>query len=126
MRFKLVTPEKTLVDADVEAVYATTADGEVGILPRHVPLLSALDIGMLRFVRDGQPTPAAVMGGMLHTDGQEVIVLSESAELGDDIDKARAEAAKQRAEQRLASQEASVDSKRARMALHRAITRLKL
>jgi F-type H+-transporting ATPase subunit epsilon len=125
MRFKLVTPERTVVEADVEAVYATTTDGEVGILPRHVPLLSPLGVGLLRFVQNGQSMPAAVMGGVLHTDGTEVTVLAETAELGSDIDKARAQDAKKRAEQRLASRDASVDADRASMALRRALVRLK-
>lgn len=127
MKLSIVTPDRKVFEADdVEAVYAKTTDGEVGILQKHVPMVTPLDIGILRFVQNGEKRSLAIMGGILRTNGQEVSVLADAAELSDEIDSLRAEKAKERAEARLRQQSAEVDSTRAKMALTRSITRLKL
>lgn len=127
MKLKVVTPERIVFeDPDVEAVYANTVDGEVGILPKHVPLVTPLAIGVLRYVKAGQKEPIAVMGGLLRTNGKEVTILCEAAERADEIDALRAQHAKERAEARLKQQTNDVDVKRAKTALMRSVTRLKL
>ncbi|MEB3287900.1 MAG: ATP synthase F1 subunit epsilon [Vampirovibrionales bacterium] len=125
MKLKIVTPERVVLDEDVEAVYAKAVDGEVGILPKHIPMVTPLEIGSLSYVKAGQKVPAAVMGGLLSTDGYVVTVLSEASELRQDIDKLRAQQAKERAEARLREKAESVDFTRAERALARAAARLK-
>ncbi len=126
MKLKIVTPERVVLEADVEAVYGKTVDGEVGILPRHIPLIAPLDIGVMNYVKEGKKQPLAVMGGMLKTDGKEVLVLSDAAELGDEVDTARAQQAKERAEARLRQVGEEVDTLRAQHSLSRALVRLGL
>ena len=126
MKLKIVTPERMVLEADVDAVYANAIDGEVGILPKHVPMVTPLSIGVLSYVQSGQKQPAAVMGGVLSTDGKTVTILSDSAELSSEIDKVRAQQAKERAEARLKEKTADWDQARAERAFARALLRLKI
>lgn len=126
MQLKIVTPERVVLDTTVDAVYATAVDGEVGILPKHVPLVTPLSIGVLSYVKDGQKHPAAVMGGLLSTDGESVTILSDIAELSGQVDTARAQLAKERAEARLREHNSAVDMGRANSSLARAMVRLKI
>lgn len=126
MKLKIVTPERVVLEADdVEAVYAQTVDGEIGILPKHVPLVTPLAVTVLRYVRQGRKQVAAVMGGILRTNGDEVSVLSDTAELSEEIDVARARQAQERAEARIRQQAADIDLNRAKAALSRSIVRIK-
>jgi F-type H+-transporting ATPase subunit epsilon len=126
MKLKIVTPERVVYEEDgIEAVYANTVDGEVGILPRHVPLVSPLAVGVLRFVKAGKKEPVAVMGGLLNTNGEEVTILSDAAELAEQIDVVRAKDAQSRAEALMKQKSEGVDTQRAQLALTRSITRIK-
>lgn len=126
MRLKIVTPERVVFEDEVEAVYAKAVDGEIGILPKHIPMITPLEIGSLSYVKAGHKEPAAVMGGLLSTDGFNVTVLSEASELKTDVDKMRAEQSKERAESRLREKAETLDTERAQRALARALTRLKV
>lgn len=127
MKLKIVTPERVVVDEDgVEAVYGKAADGQIGILPKHVPLVTPMGIGVMHYVKAGQKEPLAVMGGLLRTDGETVVVMSDAAEKSSDIDAARAQSAKQRAEARLHEKKDKVDIQRAQRALARSVVRLSL
>jgi F-type H+-transporting ATPase subunit epsilon len=126
MNLKIITPHKTLIDEAVDSVTAVTIDGEIGVLPNHIPLVSPLDIGVLKFVQNGQTKKVAVMGGVFSTDGKITTVLSDAAEFSDEIDAARAQHAKERAEARLREKAASVDVRRAELSLAKALVRLKL
>ncbi len=127
MRLKIVTPERVVLEeSDIEAVYAHTIDGDVGILPKHVPLVTPLDISVLRYVKAGQKEPVAVMGGVLRTNGKVISVLTNAAELSGEIDVARAQQAKERAEAELRQETAQTDFTRAKLALMRSLVRLKL
>jgi F-type H+-transporting ATPase subunit epsilon len=126
MRLKIMTPDRVLIDQDVEAVYAMAIDGSIGILPKHIPMVTPLAIGLLSYVVQGGPKePLAVMGGMLSTDGQTVTVLSDAAERGNEIDVARAQQAKARAEAELRQKQEHYDATDVDQALSRAVTRLK-
>jgi F-type H+-transporting ATPase subunit epsilon len=125
MQLKILTPERIVLEESVEAVYAVTEDGEIGILPRHVPLVTPMSIGVLRYVKEGQKTPVAVMGGVLHTDGEKVSILSDSAELASEIDAVRAQHAKERAEAEIRQQASQRDAQEAEAALARSLARLK-
>ena len=124
MRLKIVTPERLVFDDEVDAVYAQATDGQVGVLPRHVPLVTPLSVGVLRYVKAGSKKPAAVMGGLLSTNGREVTILTDAAELGEEVDRVRAEEALKRAEARVSQHSGDVDMTRAQQALERARTRL--
>lgn len=127
MKLKIVTPERVVVEEDsVEAVYSKSVDGQIGILPKHVPLVTPLDIGLLHYVKEGQKQPLAVMGGLLRTDGEEVVILSDAAEKTSDIDVVRAQNAKQRAAARLQEKNDTTDVGRAQRSLARANARLAL
>lgn len=124
---EIYTPDKLLLSKEVESVVATSVDGEFGVLYGHVPLLTSLDIGEIRF-RDGKQVEyGAVAGGFAEVTGKKVTILAEAAELARHIDVDRAERAKERAEQRgKQMHEEHVDYMRAEISLKRAILRLKI
>jgi len=101
-------------------------EGEFGVLPNHVNLLSALAIGALRFDAGGKRQHVFISGGFAEVSNNTVTVLAEAAELAEDIDQARAQAAKERAEKRLAEKTDKVDITRAEAAMKRAGARLYL
>jgi F-type H+-transporting ATPase subunit epsilon len=123
----LVTPERELWSGDAEMVVARGAEGELGILAGHAPLLIRLAIGPLRIRTDGSEVRAAVDGGFLHVTSEEgttrVDVLATHAELADEIDRSAAEArleeARRRAEER-------GDDEAARIELRKALVRVDL
>ena len=127
MDLKIITPERIILDAEVEAVYAYGLEGRFGILPKHTPMVSLLSIGVLCYFIGGVRHCAAIIGGVLKTDGQQVVVLSEAAELGEEVDVLRAQQARKRAEEQLQAKakETGVDVGKAELALARALTRLK-
>ena len=123
---EVVTAEHAVFSEDVDMVTVPGIDGELGILPHHAPLLTALSFGEL-LVRQGQvETSIAIGGGFLEVRPDKVVVLADMAERVEEIDLARAEAARKRAEERLALGPAVADLVRAEAALHRAETRLRV
>ncbi|MDR1856763.1 MAG: F0F1 ATP synthase subunit epsilon [Desulfovibrio sp.] len=124
LHLDVVTPDRTVVSAEAEMVVCAGVLGEFGVLPNHVSLLSALKIGALRYRVNGKDEYVFVSGGFADVNNNLVTVLAESAEMAADIDTARAEAAKRRAEERLAHRDEKVDATRADAALHRAVMRL--
>ena len=126
-RLEIVTPERKVYSEDVEFVVVPGSEGEIGFLPGHSPLASSLKIGVLRITRDGgKPLRIAITGGFVEVMDSRVTVLTNAAEREDEIDRKRAEAAKERAEQRLAARAADLDLMRAELALKRALNRLSL
>lgn len=125
--FEIVTPDKMLF-ATEEAAYVgfRALSGNLGLKAKHVPIIATMDIAPLKveFV-DGTEKVFAVCGGFLEMKDNKCTVLATIAEPGDDIDRARAEAAKERAEARLSSKKEDLDVNRASLALKRAVTRLK-
>ncbi|RRD71798.1 MULTISPECIES: F0F1 ATP synthase subunit epsilon [unclassified Desulfovibrio] len=126
LQLEVVTPDKTVVSSAVEMAVCPGVEGEFGVLPKHVSLLSALKIGGLRYRIDGRDEYVFISGGFADVNNDVLTVLAESAELAQDIDTARAQAARERAEKRLAQQDDRVDVARAEAALSRAVTRLSL
>jgi F-type H+-transporting ATPase subunit epsilon len=127
MQANVVTPDGSVFDGQVEMVSVKTTEGELGILPNHLPLVAPLAIGAVRIKADSNVQLIAVSGGFMEVRRDEVNILAESAELPSDIDVARARAAKERAERRLAqAKKDNLDFKRAEMALKRAINRLEI
>lgn len=125
-RLDIVTPEKVVFSEEVEFVVAPGVEGELGILPAHAPLVSALKIGVLRVQNGGENIKMAVTGGFVEVKNSRVVVLADTAERADEIDIERAEAAKQRAEERISSSTPDVDLARAELALQRSLIKSSL
>ena len=125
---EVVTPERVAYSGQVASLQAPGSEGSFGVLAGHVPLLTSLQIGRLRFVEEGgSEVQMAISGGFVEVGREQVAVLAETAERVEEIDVARAEAARQRAEERLArAQEERVDVARAQAALARAINRIRV
>ena len=128
-QLEVVTPSKQVVSEEVELASVPGSEGAFGVMANHAPLLSTLATGEMRYEVDGQLTRLAISGGFCEVSNNVMTVLAESAEKTDDIDVQRALKAKERAEKRiqeaLAGQE-KIDLARAKAALARALTRLKL
>jgi F-type H+-transporting ATPase subunit epsilon len=123
---EVVTPEKTLLKELVDIVVAPGEEGEFGVLPNHIPFLSKLKVGELRF-RVGTATRfIAIMGGFAEVLPDHVTVLATAAEEATQIDVIRAKAARERAERRLREAKDRYDFTRAQAALQRALARLRI
>lgn len=129
IKLEVVTPEKAVVDEDVQMVIAPGALGEFGVLSGHTTFLTTLKVGIIRYTdADGKEQYVFVSGGFTEALPDKVTVLAESAERRQDIDLARAKDALQRAEKRLAEDRSKeeFDFGRANAALERALQRIKL
>jgi F-type H+-transporting ATPase subunit epsilon len=124
LALEIVTPERPLVAETVDEVALPGAEGELGVLPGHTPLLTTLKIGTLWY-RQGETRHYLVVAkGFAEVLPDRVTVLAQQAERAEDIDVARAEAERQRAEQRLAQPGPDTDAELAREALEKATVRL--
>lgn len=126
VRLDIVTPDKLAYSADVTMVIARATDGDLGVLPGHVPLIAALKSWPLRIFVEGVEHLIAVCGGFIEVQPGQVTILAACAELPEEIDVDRAEQAKRRAEERLNDHGGQVDVTRAHAALTRALTRIKV
>lgn len=125
---EIVTPERVVYRGDARIVVARGLEGDLGVLPNHIPMVTPLKIApVLVKKHEGADDTIAVSGGMMEVRKDKITILAESAELADEIDVSRAQAAKERAERRLAEKgRDDVDFKRAEMSLQRAINRLNI
>lgn len=126
IRLEFVTPERAIAHEDVDEVVLPGENGDFGVLPGHAPLLAMLRIGPMWYRKGAEKTFAFVAGGFAEVVADRVSVLAQVAERAEQIDEARAEAAKRRAEELLAKPTADMDFEVARVALLRAITRLQV
>lgn len=129
LKLEIVTQERRVYSADdVEMVVAPGTEGEMGILPHHAPLITSLQEGVMRVKRGaGREEVLAIHGGFMEVLPDQVTVLADSAERAEEIDIARAEEARQRAEDLMRQRrEDKVDYARAEAALRRSIIRLKV
>jgi len=124
----VVTPERQLLRESVVEVTMPGLDGQLGILPGHAPLMTELGIGELayRTSASSQPVVLAVISGFAEVLGDRVTILAETAERAEEIDLARAEEAKARAEKRLAAGDSNIDWDRANIALQRSVIRIQI
>ena len=120
----IVTAERIVYSEEVDAVIAPGAEGQLGILPHHAPLMTILQSGELVVRRGSEEDIMAISGGFLEVRPDRVIVLADSAERAEEIDAERAEAAKKRAEQRMAEKTPELDTARVEASLRRAVARL--
>lgn len=120
VQVNIVTPDGPVYDANIEMVSVRAESGDLGILPGHIPTVAPLKIGAVRLKKDGQTELVAVSGGFIEVRPDQVTILAQTAETAEGIDKERAEAARQRAQERLNSQSDDTDIRRAELALQRA------
>jgi F-type H+-transporting ATPase subunit epsilon len=127
IRLDIVSPERIVYSDDVDAIIAPGVEGQLGILPHHAPLITMLQPGELRVRKGEEETCIAIYGGFLEVRPDRVIVLADAAERAEEIDVARAEEAKRRAEQQMASRVLTeVDKAQAEAALRRSLVQLKV
>ncbi|GIO86530.1 ATP synthase epsilon chain [Paenibacillus faecis] len=122
---EIVTPEHVVFSEQVESLTVRGLEGELGILPGHIPFVTPLQVAPIVVKAGGKTKNIAVHGGFVEVQGDKAIVLAESAELPEEIDVERAIAARERAERRLsATKQDVIDRRRAELALQRATTRI--
>ena len=126
IKVEIVTAERVVFSDDVDLVLAPGLEGQLGILPHHAPLITTLAAGELLARKAGNDYSLVISGGFLEVGTEKVIVLADTAERADEIDLARAEAAKKRAEERLSQAGEGVDHVRAEAALRRALARIEV
>ena len=126
IRFELVTAERIVFQDDVDVVVVPGVEGELGVLPRHAPLLTVIQPGEIRLRKKGEESSLIVTGGFLEVRPDKVTVLADAAERADEIDASRAEAAMKSAEERMKGKLTPEDLRLAESALRRAVVRLKV
>jgi F-type H+-transporting ATPase subunit epsilon len=126
-RLEIITPRKVVFSGDVISFSAPGIVGGFQVLYNHAPLLSAIGIGEVKVVdANGAEQRYATSGGFVEVRENKVVVLAETAERADEIDVQRAQAARDRAQKRIAEKKLDTDIERARLALARALNRLRV
>lgn len=127
-KFKIITPERIMLDETVDSVTLPTELGEITVLPNHIPLIANLVAGEVKYKQEGKENFFAVSGGVIEVKkNNQVIVLAETAEFGHEIDETRAEQARKRAQKLM--QQSYKDEKQfagAAMGLEKHLVRLKV
>jgi len=127
LELEVVTPDRLVAKETVDIVMAVGALGEFGILPNHIPFLTTLQPGELRYRKGSQLEYLAVTGGFAEVSNNKVTILGLAAERAREIDVDRARRAKERAEKRLAmARTEDIDFLRAESALKRSLVRLRI
>lgn len=124
MKLQVICPDRMFYEGEVTMVELNTSEGEIGIYPKHIPMTCIIAPGILTITEEGRLRNAALHSGFVQILPEKVTILAEVAEWPDEIDLERAEAAKDRAEERLKTQSTKTDVARAETALQRAIARI--
>lgn len=128
LTLRVITPDRIVIDTAASSVRVPGVDGSIGILSRHAPMVTALDVGLLLFKQGGRESALFVAGGFAEVRDNTVRVVSEAGERPEEIDEGRAREAEERARKRLDERGSSggvqLDVLRAEMALRRARRRL--
>jgi len=126
IELQIVTPDKLLVKEQVDEVEIPGTEGYFGVLPGHTPMLASLAVGEMWYRKGQEKTFLSLAYGFCEVLPDRVTILAQLAERAEDIDIARAEEARKRAEQRLAQAKGDVDYERARTALVKSIARIQV
>jgi F-type H+-transporting ATPase subunit epsilon len=126
IQLQIVSADRSLVNETVDEVEIPGADGYFGVLPGHTPLLALLQVGELWYRQGPETHHLSIAFGFAEVQPDRVTILAQVAEKPDEIDIARAEAAKRRAEERLATPSLDMDAERARVALMKALIRMQV
>ena len=124
MQLEIITAERVVYSDEVEAVLAPGIEGDLGILPHHVALMTVLRPGELMIRKDGEESYLAVTGGFLEVMDNKVSILADAAERSEEIDEKRAQEAVERAEERIRMRSADVNLENALAQLRRAQVRV--
>ena len=126
LTLEVVTPDRAIIKEQVDEVVLPGSEGSFGVLPGHAPLLATLQVGEMWY-RKGQEIHYLVLAfGFVEVLPDKVTVLAQVAEKAEEIDLTRAEAAKVRAEERIATPQANMDFERARIAMMKSLVRLQV
>ncbi len=101
INFKIATPERVVYKDEVDQITLPTMQGEITVLPNHIPLIAVLQPGEIKVKKNNEETLLAVSGGFIEVLADKVVVLADTAERAEELDLAKAEAARQRAEEAL-------------------------
>ena len=123
---EIITPERVFYKGEATMIEFTSVEGDMGVYKNHIPLTTVLAPGIVTITEAEGQKKAAVHSGFAQILGDKVTLLAEIAEWPDEIDWDRAEAAKRRAEERLAAKAENLDVARAELALRRALVRISL
>jgi F-type H+-transporting ATPase subunit epsilon len=126
LQLQIVSPDRSLVSEQVDEVEIPGADGYFGVLPGHTPLLAMLQVGQLWYRQGQEKHYLSIAFGFAEVQPDRVTILAQIAEKADEIDIARAEAAKKRAEERLSKPTMDMDFERARIAMLKSLIRLQV
>jgi len=126
LTLEIVTPDRSVLTERVDSVGIPGAEGYFGVLPGHTPLLAALKVGELSYRKGSEESFVSIAFGFAEILPGHVTILAQLAERPEEIDVARAEAARRRAEERLAKPTAEMDFERARIALMKSLIRLQV
>ena len=124
MKLKIITHERIVFDGEVDEIVIHATSGLLGILKNHIPITTSLEVGVTKVKIGEKYRYFATIGGIFQFKDNVAIILTDVCEDSNDIDVARANAAKERAEARLADKNAEIDAQRAQAALARALARL--
>ena len=123
---KVITPQAKVRLIHTSILNIVTPSGEMGLLSHHMPIITMIKISKMSTIEESGRHVYAVAGGVLFYKDNEATLLAEAVESQEEIDLARALAAKERAEQRLSSSDSEVDTKRAQIALSKALNRISI
>ncbi len=123
-KLKVITPNAAVLDTNVEQIIARSVDGEIGILPDHIPVITPLSIAPFQYWEAGERKVAAVLGGMMEVSKEGVTVISDHAALAENIDTVIAEKEREQAQAKLAQKKDKVDIQKAEMELTRLLVML--
>src|SRR6187549_1283427 len=126
LTLEIVTPDRSVVAEKVDEVEIPGAEGYFGVLPGHTPLLATLQVGELWYRQGAEKHYLSIAFGFVEVQPDRVTILAQTAEAAAEIDRARAEAAKKRAEERLSRPTVDMDFERARIAMLKALIRLQV
>lgn len=124
MKLQVICPDRIFYEGEVSMVELNTTEGELGIYPRHIPLTCIIAPGILTITEESGLKNAALHAGFVQIMPDKVTIMAEVAEWPSEIDLDRAEAAKERAEERIRERDSKTDIARAETALHRAVARI--
>nr|YP_010166901.1 ATP synthase CF1 epsilon subunit [Tulbaghia violacea]AEX93615.1 ATP synthase CF1 epsilon chain [Tulbaghia violacea]QRW36134.1 ATP synthase CF1 epsilon subunit [Tulbaghia violacea] len=120
----VLTPNRIIWDSEVKEIILSTNSGQIGILPNHAPIATAVDIGLLRIRLNDQWLTVALMGGFARISNNEITILGNDAEMSTDIDPQEAQQALEKAEANVSRAQGKRQAIEANLALRRARTRV--
>ncbi|MDD6173195.1 MAG: ATP synthase F1 subunit epsilon [Elusimicrobia bacterium] len=126
LKLQIITPERQVLDKEVDFVALPAYNGEMGVLPGHVQYVAKLNYGVLRYKDDGKEETFAVMGGLAEIENDKISVFAEDAALAGEIDEAAAKQKLAQAKASLSKHDADIDIELAEMEIKKALLMLKV